>query len=148
MILAAIVGVISPSGNEIGPFLSIEQAALSQLVPDARRTQIFAWYNLAGSFAAAVGALCAGIAAQALQNSGWSPLDSYRAVLAGYALIGALLLLAFGCLSPAVEPPHRSSRFLGDGSSYAACGCCGQRRKGACYAATGCGTGSWCMVSS
>ena len=27
---AAIVGVISPSGNEIGPFLSIEQAALSQ----------------------------------------------------------------------------------------------------------------------
>ena len=31
---AAIVGVISPSGNEIGPFLSIEQTALSQLVAD------------------------------------------------------------------------------------------------------------------
>lgn len=31
--LAAIIGVISPSGNEIGPFLSIEQAGLTQLVP-------------------------------------------------------------------------------------------------------------------
>ncbi len=37
--IAAIIGVISPSGNEIGPFLSIEQAALTQLLPDrgARR---------------------------------------------------------------------------------------------------------------
>ena len=41
--LAAIIGVISPSGNEIGPFLSIEQTGLSQLLPDTPRTQIFAW---------------------------------------------------------------------------------------------------------
>src|SRR5512136_198504 len=32
--IAAIIGVISPSGNEIGPFLSIEQAALSEILPD------------------------------------------------------------------------------------------------------------------
>lgn len=32
LIIAAIIGVISPSGNEIGPFLSIEQAALAQLL--------------------------------------------------------------------------------------------------------------------
>jgi MFS family permease len=91
---------------------------LSQLVPDERRTQIFAWYNLVGSFATATGALGAGIIAQALQGSGWTPLDSYRAVLAGYALIGALLLVAFLCLSPAVEPPIQTGvpparRFLG-----------------------------------
>ena len=34
LIAAAIVGVISPSGKEIGPFLSIEQASLSQLLPE------------------------------------------------------------------------------------------------------------------
>jgi MFS family permease len=101
--LAAIVGVISPSGNEIGPFLSIEQAALSQLLPDKERTRIFAWYNLVGSFATATGALCAGVIAQALQNSGWLPGDAYRAVIVGYALVGGLLLLAFLNLSPAVE---------------------------------------------
>ncbi|MDD2811265.1 MFS transporter, partial [Rhodoferax sp.] len=33
LMAAAIVGVISPSGNEIGPFLSVEQASLSQIVP-------------------------------------------------------------------------------------------------------------------
>src|SRR5512137_170835 len=48
---AAIIGVISPSGNEIGPFLSVEQAALSQLLPDEKRTQTFAWYALVGSLA-------------------------------------------------------------------------------------------------
>jgi len=33
LLIAATVGVISPSGYEVGPFLSIEQAALSQIVP-------------------------------------------------------------------------------------------------------------------
>ena len=42
LVATAIIGVISPSGNEIGPFLSIEQASLSQLVPDEKRTQTFA----------------------------------------------------------------------------------------------------------
>src|SRR2546428_2233411 len=30
LLLAATVGVLSPSGNEVGPFLAIEQAALAQ----------------------------------------------------------------------------------------------------------------------
>ena len=60
LLVAGTVGVISPSGNEIGPFLSIEQAALTQLLPGGRRTQVFAWYNLVGSLATAVGALCGG----------------------------------------------------------------------------------------
>ena len=54
---AAIIGVISPSGNETGPLLSIEQAGLTQLVPDSLRTQTIAWYNLSGSFATALGVL-------------------------------------------------------------------------------------------
>jgi MFS family permease len=103
LLATAIVGVISPSGNEIGPFLSIEQAALSQLVPNQRRTQTFAWYSLVGSAATAVGSLCGGLLAQTLQTSGLSALDSYRVVLAGYAIDGGLLVLFFLCLSPAVE---------------------------------------------
>lgn len=102
--IAAIVGVISPSGNEIGPFLSIEQAALSQLLPHQRRTQVFAWYNLVGSFATASGALSGGWLAHTLQGSGFSPLESYRVVLIGYALSGLLLAGFFLCLSSSVEP--------------------------------------------
>src|SRR6202040_910642 len=60
LIVAGTIGVISPSGNEVGPFLPIEQAALAHVVPDGSRTYIFAWYTLAGSVATATGALFAG----------------------------------------------------------------------------------------
>src|SRR6266545_5717080 len=91
LIIAAIIGVISPSGNEIGPFLSVEQAGLTQLVPNKKRTQYFAWYALVGSFATATGALTGGWLAQALQDNGWTVLQSYRVVLIGYASGGFLL---------------------------------------------------------
>jgi MFS family permease len=48
LLFAATVGIISPSGYEVGPFLSIEQAALAQVCTDRQRTYVFAWYNLAG----------------------------------------------------------------------------------------------------
>jgi MFS family permease len=105
LMLAAIIGVISPSGNEIGPFLSVEQAGLTQLIPDTRRTQIFAWYNLAGSFATATGALSGGWLSQALQAAGMAALESYRLVLMGYALGGIALMVLFLFLSAAVEAP-------------------------------------------
>jgi MFS family permease len=101
--LAAIIGVISPSGNEIGPFLSVEQASLAQLLPDERRTHVFAWYSLAGSFATALGALAGGWLSHALQAGGWTVIDSYRVVLEGYALAGLVLLLCFLGLGRAVE---------------------------------------------
>jgi MFS family permease len=118
LILAAIVGVISPSGNEIGPFLSIEQAALSQLLPNERRTHVLGWYNLVGSFATALGALSGGWLAHTLQGSGISALDSYRVVLVGYAACGLILILVFLGLSPAVEVDtpkgsHRRNAALG-----------------------------------
>ncbi len=103
LVAAAIIGVLSPSGNEIGPFLSIEQAALTQLVPDTQRTRVFAWYNLAGSFATALGALCGGLLAQWAQNAGLSALISYQIVIVVYALLGFLLLLLFLQLSPNIE---------------------------------------------
>lgn len=105
LVVAAIIGVLSPSGSEIGPFLAIEQASLTQLIPDSQRTQTFAWYNLVGSFATAVGALGGGALAQALQNAGLTALDSYRAVIMGYALLGIVLFALFLFLSSAVETP-------------------------------------------
>jgi MFS family permease len=103
LIAAAIIGVISPGGNEIGPFLSIEQAGLSGLIPNEKRTQAFAWYNLAGSFATALGALAGGWMAQGLQVGGWSALEAYRLILMGYAIGGLLLTVLFFNLSPAIE---------------------------------------------
>ena len=108
LLAAAIVGVISPSGNEIGPFLSVEQAALTQLLPNEKRTQVFAWYNLVGSFATATGALSGGWLAQVLQLHGMPALDAYRAVLLGYALGGLILGILFLTLSRDIEVPEAS----------------------------------------
>ncbi len=103
LMAAAIIGVISPSGNEIGPFLSVEQAGLTQVVPNKTRTNVFAWYNLVGSFATALGALAGGWLAQFLQTEGWSALAAYRVVLSGYALGGLILAVLFLSLSETIE---------------------------------------------
>lgn len=103
LVIAGTIGVISPSGNEVGPFLSIEQAALSHIVPAAARTEVFAWYTLAGSLATAVGALCGGGLTQALQHAAMTNVQSYRAVVFLYAAIGIALGLLFLRLSTSVE---------------------------------------------
>jgi MFS family permease len=53
LLVAGTVGVVSPGGNEVGPFLPVEHAALAQSVPGGRRTAVFAWHNLVGSLATA-----------------------------------------------------------------------------------------------
>ena len=103
LIVAGTVGVISPSGNEVGPFLSIEQAALSQIVPNHFRTAVFAWYTLAGSFATAAGSLCGGVLSQVLQRTAMTPVESYRLVVVLYAALGVLLAVCFTRVSPGVE---------------------------------------------
>jgi MFS family permease len=101
--------VISPSGNEVGPFLSIEQAALSHIIPGEHRTQTFAWYNLVGSFATALGALLAGILVQALQTAHVTSVGSYRIVVIGYAALGMVLGILFARLSSTIEVPQESA---------------------------------------
>ena len=105
LLLAATVGVLSPSGNEVGPFLAVEQAALSQELPAERRTAVFAWYGLTGSLATAAGALFGGVLAEALQRAGLAPLASYRGVMLGYGLLGLILAALFQRMSPGVEAP-------------------------------------------
>ena len=103
LVVAGTVGVISPSGNEVGPFLSIEQAALSHVVTDRTRTEVFAWYTLTGSLATALGALAGGTATRVLQNAAMAPVSSYRGVVILYAALGIVLALLFSRLSPAAE---------------------------------------------
>jgi predicted MFS family arabinose efflux permease len=105
LLVAATIGVISPSGNEVGPFLAVEQASLSQLVEPARRTHLFTRYQLAGSVATAFGALAAGAVVQLAAGRVVEPADAYRAVIVGYALVGVALAVVFWRVSPAVEVP-------------------------------------------
>ncbi len=109
LVIAATVGVISPSGNEIGPFLSVEQAALSHIVSDERRTDVFAWYNLVGSFSTALGALTGGLIAEASPHFGLTGAAAFRPVLLAYAGIGVALIAGFSLLSTAIEATRDES---------------------------------------
>ena len=102
LVLAGTVGVISPSGHEVGPFLSIEQAALSHVVTDRTRTEVFAWYTLTGSLATALGALAGGTATRLLQET-MMPVSSYRVIVILYAALGVVLAVLFSRLSRAAE---------------------------------------------
>jgi predicted MFS family arabinose efflux permease len=113
VVVSATIGVISPSGNEVGPFLAIEQASLSHVVGDERRTTAFGWYTVAGALATACGTLAAGLVVQSLLGSGVATIDAYRAVIVAYALAGFVLAGVFFFLTPAIETPtpSRGSRF-------------------------------------
>lgn len=119
ILLALTIGVLSPTGNEAGPFLALEQAALSELLPGKSRTSVFAWYNLAGSIATALGALSGGWISQALQGSGMAPAASYRVLVLAYCGIGLILAILFRATTTGIDAPRNRSSpgKLGLGSS-------------------------------
>ena len=104
--LAATVGVISPSGNEIGPFLAVEQAAMAQLVSAERRTAMVAWYHVAGFTATALGSLAGGALLAALHGRSGGIANGSSAVFGIYTLIGLGLMLVSAGLGAAVEAPN------------------------------------------
>ena len=123
LVLAGTIGVISPSGHEVGPFLPIEQAALTQVIPAVERTAVFAWYALIGSIATAAGSLFAGLLTQRIQRVAVTAVASERAIILIYAALGLVLLGLFARLSSAAEVRRNAGvslevkNFLGIGSS-------------------------------
>lgn len=105
LLIAATIGILSPSGNEVGPFLPVEQAAFAEEVPADKRVGIIAWYNLTGYLATALGALIGGMGTHALQSAGWSDLASFRAVIIAHGAVGLFLAVAYSRLSAKIEAP-------------------------------------------
>ena len=102
-ILAAVaVGTVSPTGGDIGPFVSLEQAMLPQAAAPSRRTDAFAVYNLAATLAAASGALFSGLPAFAAPLLGL-PRIPFGFLFASYAGLGLLTLAIYASLSPSLE---------------------------------------------
>src|SRR5262249_48236326 len=96
--------------NEVGPFLAIEQAAVSETVSADQRTRFFAWYQLAGSLATAAGSLACGWLVTLFESRGTPAAESFRIVFFAYAAAGLLIGLFFIRLSPAAEVDPQAKR--------------------------------------
>lgn len=105
LMLAATLGVISPAGNEVGPFMAIELSAIAQLTSEESRTSLMAWYNLVSSFSSAIGALFCGLLLSFLTNSSGDAHRPYQIVMSFYVLLQAAKLACFYSLGPSIEVP-------------------------------------------
>jgi MFS family permease len=98
--LAAFTGMLGAASVDLGPFASIEQAALAESVPPERRNVAFARYSLTGGLAAAAGGLLAGTA---------TDLSRGQLLFALYGVIGLLTAALAMLLSPRAEAPVRAA---------------------------------------
>ena len=116
LVAAGIIGVISTSGGECGPFQAIEQAALTDAVIEAcgggaaEVAVLYGYYNMVGYLGQAAGALASGVAVAALRGGPLhlSALDAYRAVFAFYGGIGLLMALLYATMTQRAEPRHKA----------------------------------------
>ena len=110
LLIVAFLGTVNPTAGDVSVFLPVEQAILPQTVEAARRTDLFARYNLVGAFAAAGGALFA--AAPGL-ISRWTAIDSLDVARAMFVLYAGLALVNFALyrtLTAGAEPAAPPNR--------------------------------------
>lgn len=101
---AAVVGVLSATGGDTGPFRAIEESTLSELTVPETRSDVLSWYITTAALGSASGTAAAGRMIQWLQaKDGWTLLDAYHVCFGVYALMGVLALLATLCLSSKCE---------------------------------------------
>ena len=94
IVAASLLGVVSPGGQDVGPFAAIEQSALAS---DGRAlARRLAWYNVAGALAIALGALVATVL-------------PFFGILAMYACAGAIVAVV-GARLPVDEAPATRAR--------------------------------------
>ncbi|SPO06342.1 related to Staphylococcus multidrug resistance protein [Cephalotrichum gorgonifer] len=104
LLTAAILGVISPNGNETGPFKAIEESTLAHLTNSWDRNDIYAWYTVSGTIGAAFGIMSCGWTIHYLHLVlGWPLLDAYRVVFYCYTAVGLTKILIVSALSSSVE---------------------------------------------
>ncbi|KAI1867321.1 hypothetical protein JX265_000842 [Neoarthrinium moseri] len=111
LLLAAIVGVISPSGSEIGPFRAIEESIVAHLTEPGDRAHVYAWYSLSGSLGTAFGMLTGGLTIHRLINGlEWDKVQAYRIIFYIYAGLGVLKTILALMLSHKVESEKKQEQ--------------------------------------
>lgn len=103
LLFGAVIGVISITGSDFGPFRSIEESTLSQLTTPKTRPDVLAWYVTIAALGSSIGSEASGHIVHRLQGlDGWTLTDAYHAVFWLYSILGVVniilvLLLSKNC---------------------------------------------------
>ncbi|KIW88868.1 uncharacterized protein Z519_10352 [Cladophialophora bantiana CBS 173.52] len=101
---AAILGVISVTGGDFGPFRSIEESVLSQLTTPSNRADVLAWYVTTSTLGSSIGSETSGRIIHFLQaRPGWTEVEAYHALFWIYAVMGIVNVLLVVLLTEACE---------------------------------------------
>lgn len=104
LLTAAVLGVVSATGGDFGPFRAIEESTLSHLTTPKTRSDVLAWYITTASIGSAIGTELAGQVVEYLQHrDGWRVTDAYHAIFWIYVIMGALNIVCTLLLSDACE---------------------------------------------
>ncbi|KIW82614.1 hypothetical protein Z517_05641 [Fonsecaea pedrosoi CBS 271.37] len=104
LLAGAILGVISPAGNEIGPFRAIEESTIAHLTASTDRSDIYAWYSLIGTAGTALGFIGCGWLITLLQErKHYGSIQAYRVIFFIYAFVGIIKLCLALLLSKECE---------------------------------------------
>ncbi|KAL4731932.1 hypothetical protein ACLX1H_000930 [Fusarium chlamydosporum] len=110
LLLAAVVGVISASGSDFGPFRAIEESMLSHITGPKTRADVLAWYITSSSLGAAAGTALAGRFVETMTASkGWELVPTYHATFWVYIVMGALNVVFAFAMSNKTEAHHDDS---------------------------------------
>lgn len=118
LLFASLIGFISPSGRELGPFLSLEQAYLPFTVSDTDRTKAFAIWNIIASLSVSLGALTGAFPLLLQSYFGMEKLLSFKVMFLFYFILNGAALLLYLKLSEVkfgkekVELSNQSRRII------------------------------------
>jgi MFS family permease len=108
LLFAAVIGVISATGGDFGPFRSIEESIVSQLTSPSTRSDVLSWYVTFSSLGSSVGSEISGRLVHYLESrDGWATKDAYHTMFFMYTAMGIINFLLVLCLSKNCELQHQ-----------------------------------------
>ena len=120
LLVAAVVGVISATGGDFGPFRAIEESTISHLTTPKTRSDVLSWYVTISSLGSAAGTEFSGRAVDFLQKlNGWTTTHAYHAIFWLYIVMGIMnmtftLLMSDKCEVAKSTPEAEASERLLD----------------------------------
>lgn len=99
LIIASLIAFMSPSGRELGPFLSLEQAYLPSAVSNKNRTKAFSYFNIVGDLSGSFGTLLGALPLFLQRNLSLGTIASYKTLFILYFLINLVVFFLYLRLS-------------------------------------------------